>query len=116
MPIDPETYIRYHRAVTKAKAHGAPLSEVLDRDQLLLTQARRRQIEEDALKSLFNRLGKQSAAKLMRYYLGRDTGTAAEAFAAVEQWIEAVIRAVAAGNLEEVDDQANEMQFPKVQP
>jgi hypothetical protein len=109
MPIDAGTYTRYHNAVTKAKAHGMSLPEVLDRDRLLLTVARERAIQEDALKSLARRLSKQSPGKLLRFYYGRETGTAAEAFSAVEQWIEAVIRAVAKGTLEEVDDQANMM-------
>ena len=107
MPIDPHTYARFHNAAAKAKAHGMPLPEVLDRDRLLLTQARERAIQEDALKSLLNRLRKQSPAKLLRFYLGRDGGTAAETFMSVELWIEAVIRAVETGTLEEVDDQAH---------
>ena len=112
MPIDPETYGRYYNATIKAKTHGMSLPEVLDRDRLLLTWARERAIQEDALNALLHRFRKQSAAKLLRFYFGREGGTAAEAFNAVDQWIEAVIRAVAAGTLEEVDDQANEMRIP----
>ena len=101
MSVDPRTYARYERSREKADRLGLALSEVLDRDRLLLTEARERRIRVNELESLYWRLDVQSAAKLMRFYYERDDGTPEEMFKAIMQWLDAVIRAVADRTLEE---------------
>ena len=101
MPIDPSTYQRYEAAVTKAQTTGRSLPEVLDYDQLLLTDQRRHVLRVQALEDLFRRLEKRSISEIMQFYLGRSTGTPEDAFRAVTEWLETVIRKTADKTLEE---------------
>lgn len=110
MPVDPKTYRAFQDARNVARTGGQDLGEVLDRRQLLLTPQRRHEIEAEAFRELGRRLGKQDPAKLLRFYFDRETGTAAEMFMAMQQWIDTLVRAVVDGRLEEVDDLAEQAQ------
>lgn len=100
--IDPATYGRYQEAEALAKRRGLALSEVLDSRRLLLTPARQHQIEVKILEDLLRRLDRQTPNKIMSYYLGRVDGTPAEMFAAMQQWLEAVVRNQANKTLEDL--------------
>lgn len=100
--IDQVTYDRYLEAAFLAKRNGYFLAEVLDKRRLLLTEGLELDIQLKVLDDLIRRLDRQSANKLMSYYLGRTEGTAAEMLAAVKQWVDTVRQHVANGTLEEL--------------
>ena len=101
MALDPVTYGRYLRAVDKAKRHGMALVEVLDRDRLLLTPERKHAIESEIAKEIYLRFEKQSASKLMQYFIGRESGTPEDMYRATLEWLEVLVRAVMEKTLEE---------------
>ena len=102
MPVDPETYRRFLLAEQRAKDLGMALPEVLDRAQLLLTQARRHAIEVGIMEDLYRRFDRQSPNKLLSHYLNRADGTANEMFEATKVWLEIVLRHQANNTLEEL--------------
>lgn len=110
MPVDTETSLQFQDARNKARNTGQDLVELLNRNELLCTKARRQELQFQGLMELVRRLEKQDPSKLLRYYLGRETGTAAEMFSAMQQWIGSVIQAIAEGRLQEVDDLAERAQ------
>ena len=99
MPIDPDTYFKYEQAHERAKELGLAASEVLDRSGVLLTVKRRHDIEVQTMEDVSRRLRRQSAAKLMSFYYGRNEGTAAEMFEAIQQWLDLVCVNKAEGTL-----------------
>lgn len=97
--IDQATFDRFNDAVELSKRMGASLPEVLDARDLLLTRKRRHQLQMQVLEDLLRRLALQSPNKLMSYYIQRPEGTAAEMFAAIQEWVETVVRAFDNGTL-----------------
>lgn len=102
MPVDPETYGRFLQAEERARRLGLSLMEVLDRNQLLVTQKLRHDTEVKANEQLLQRLARQSPNKLLSYYYGRSDGSAQEMFEAVKQWLELVVSRQADKTLEDL--------------
>lgn len=100
--IDPNTFDRFNDAVQTAQRMGAHLSEVLDARQLLLTETRRHRLQLEVLEDLLRRFERQSPNKLMSFYMQRPDGTSAEMFAAVQSWLEAVVRHASNKTLEDL--------------
>lgn len=101
MPIDPMTYQRYEAAAARAQTMGRALAEVLDYDQLLLTEQQRHNLRVQALEDLYRRLERRSISEIMQFYLNRPTGTPEDAYRALLEWLETVIRKTADKTLEE---------------
>lgn len=97
--IDQGTFERFAQAVDTSKRMGASLVEVLDARDLLLTKKRRHQLQMEVLEDLVRRLERQSPNKLMSFYMQRPEGTSAEMFAALQRWLEMVVRAFDNGTL-----------------
>lgn len=102
MPVDPGTYARFLQAEERAKRLGLSLVEVLDRNQLLVTQKYKHDTEVQANEQLLQRLDRQSPNKLLAYYYGRPDGTAQEMFEAMRQWLELVVSRQANKTLEDL--------------
>lgn len=102
MPVDPLTYERFLLAEKRAKELGLPLIEVLDRAELLLTRERRHSLQIEAMREIERRLELQAPNKLMSYYYQRVDGTSAEMLAAVQQWVEVIVRRFEEGTLEDL--------------
>jgi hypothetical protein len=102
MVIDPDTFTRYEDAALTAQRTGLALPEVLDGRGLLVTAKRRADLEKRVLDDLQRRLERQAPNKLLSWHLNRTTGTAAEMFAAVVEWVDAYCRANAQGKLEDL--------------
>jgi hypothetical protein len=100
--VDPETYDRFLVAEQMAKKMGISLVEALDRRGLLLTTARKHQIEVRVAEDISRRLDRQSPNRLMAHYVQRADGTAAEMFEAAKIWFDAVVRNLANGTLEDL--------------
>lgn len=102
MPADEKTYERFLLAERRAKELGLPLIEVLDRAELLLTRERRHSLKVEAMRDISHRLDLQAPNKIMSYYYQRGDGTAAEMFAALQQWVEVIVRRFEDGTLEDL--------------
>jgi len=102
MPIDQVTFEKYQLAQERAKELGLATIEVLDGAGVLLTTKRRHNIEVQAIQDVSRRLDRQNAAKLMSFYYGRNEGTAAEMFEAIQQWLDLVCVNKAEGTLGEL--------------
>lgn len=100
MPIDPDTYQQFEQTVEQAKRLGLSLPETLDRQRLLLTKAREKQIRTALATEIYRRFERQSAAALMSHFLDRQAGTPQDMYRAVLEWLELVVNAVADGTLE----------------
>lgn len=102
MPVDPETYANFLKAQRRASEHGFSLIEVLDYNQLLLTEKRRHDLQVQANEDLWRRLDRQNPNKLMSYFYNRTDGTAYEMFEAIKQWLALVINNQADNTLEDL--------------
>lgn len=102
MAVDPRTEAQFRKAVERARSHGLALMEVLDRNDLLLTDKRRHDIQVQANEELYRRLERQSPNKLMNFVHQRTDGTAYEMFEAMKQWLMLVINNQAEGTLEDL--------------
>lgn len=102
MLVDEKTYERFLLAEKTAKKLGLPLIEVLDRAELLLTRERRHSLQVEAMRQIDRRLDLQAPNKLMSYYYQRGDGTSAEMFAALQQWVEVIVRRFEDGTLEDL--------------
>ena len=102
MPVDPRTEAQFLKAVERARSHGLSLMEVLDRNELLLTDKRRHDIQVQANEELYRRLERQSPNKLMNFVYQRTDGTAYEMFEAMKQWLMLVINNQADSTLEDL--------------
>jgi hypothetical protein len=100
--IDASTFEKFQDACTTAQRTGFNLAEVLDGRGLLLTEKRKHDIEMRVLDDLVRRLSVQAPNKLLSWYQGRAEGTAAEMFAALQSWVETVVRNVEKGTLEDL--------------
>lgn len=87
--IDPETYGKFLAAGVKAQQHGFSLIEVLDRDRLLLTSDRARQLRTDLIDDLVRAFSDLGAGRLMHFGHGVAHGTPAEAYEAALKWLSA---------------------------
>jgi hypothetical protein len=99
MPVDPNTFDKYVQAQERARDLGLAPIEVLDRAGVLLTKKRRHDLEVGVMWDLLERLNRQDAGKLMRYYYDRNEGTAAEMFQGILQWVRTVCESKAEGTL-----------------
>lgn len=102
MAVDPSTYEKFIQAEQRAKDLGLSLIEVLDRAGVLLTSKRKHDIEIEVIRDLERRLEVQAPHKLMSFYCGKPTGTSAEMFSAVQQWVETIAQARVSGTLEDM--------------
>lgn len=100
--IDESTFEKFEAARETAQRTGYSLAEVLDARDLLLTPKRRMTLESRVLEDLLRRLERQSPGKIMAWHRQRPEGTSAEMFAAMLEWVEAVVRAHAKGTLEDL--------------
>jgi hypothetical protein len=86
--IDAATRALYDRAVREAQANGRDLGEELDRVGLLLTPQRRQLLIHANLRSVVVGLEQAGPSWLMRVKFNRDSGTPADMFAAMVDWLE----------------------------
>lgn len=102
MPVDQTTYERFVEAEAFARSRGLSLVELLDGRQLLLTPVQQRRIEAEFLADLIRRYEVQSPNKLLSFYRNEPSGSAADMFAAVQEWLEVLQQHHQQGTLTEL--------------
>lgn len=86
--VDPATVKKYEELIKAAKAVNQEPVEVLARWGML------RREKEDAIAGIvaaYRALEEQDAAKILKVFTGKDSGTPADMFRAVMLWFEAYI-------------------------
>lgn len=91
MAIDAKTREMLDVASRRAVKDGRDLFEVLDGVTLVLTPARRKEIEIQALEMVWHKLDELQPADVLRVFTGSGSGTPADMYRAVLDWLEALI-------------------------
>lgn len=85
--------------LSKARQEGRNFAEVMEADGFLLTSARQRQIQVDALTGMLYILAGETAERVLRGHLEGRPGTAQDMFDAMVAWLQEYREAVVAGHV-----------------
>ncbi len=85
--------------IDKARREGRDLWEVMEADGLMLTKARTRQVQSQALTAMLFILDRETAEGILRRYLGGRPATPQDMFDALTEWVRDYRDALEAGHV-----------------
>ena len=92
MAIDAKTRDHLEQYLASARTSGQDVLEVLERNGLLMTPAKRKALEIAVLTDLWHRLDAQHASTILQVFTGKNSGTPEDMYRAILDCVEAVLR------------------------
>jgi hypothetical protein len=90
MAIDAKTRKLLEQLLEGARKNGQDALEVLNRFGYVLHPAKRKAIELETLKDVWQRLDAQHASSILQVFTGKNSGTPEDMYRAILDWVEAV--------------------------
>ena len=91
-PLDPETLKNLEKVQAYAKRNNLDELESLNKARMLLTPAVRKELAVELLTDVYRRLEAQGAARILKHFTDKQSGTPDDMYRAVLEWFELVIK------------------------